>query len=72
MFSEQSDDRMDDKSLYERALLEFDAGEADQGLMAKALVKVNGDETKIKVAYIKLRVAQLKGDPISKLIAWFF
>ena len=58
--------------MYERALLEFDAGEADQGLMAKAFVKANGDETKIKVAYIKLRVAQLKGDPISKMLAWLF
>ncbi len=58
---------MGDESFYELALLEYDAEEADKALLAKAFVKANGDEGKVKIEYIKLRVAQLKGGPMTRL-----
>ena len=45
---------------YADAEEEADNGTYDKGLWSQALVKAGGDESKRKIMYIQLRVAQLK------------
>jgi hypothetical protein len=45
--------------LYETAAKEIENGKASTGLMAKAFSDSEGDETKAKARYVKLRVDQL-------------
>ena len=62
---------MTDEHYYEVALLEFDAGRADSALLAKAYVLAGGIDDKVKIEYIRLRVAQLKGGEGSPLLEWY-
>ncbi|MGY0613440.1 hypothetical protein ACW7G5_14585 [Luteimonas sp. A501] len=50
---------MNTDQFYEIALDEYESNRADRALVARALVRANGDEAKVKVEYIKLRVSQL-------------
>ena len=56
---------METEGLYARALGEFESGQADRELAARALVKADGDEAKVKVEYVKLRVAQLQAGSLT-------
>ncbi len=49
---------MDDTDFYKQASEEFDSNR-DEALYIKAQTTVNGDESKVRFAYIKLRVEQL-------------
>lgn len=60
---------MGDENFYQIALKEFDSGNADEGLLAKAWVHANGDESQQKVEYVKLRVTQLKTISIKRAAA---
>ena len=50
----------DESELYAMAEKEVDEGVINQGLWSQALVKADGDESKRKIEYMKLRVKQLK------------
>lgn len=52
---------MTDEHFYAAALREYESGNSDEGLRAKALVAAGGVDERTKVEYIKLRVDQLKG-----------
>lgn len=58
---------MSNERFYEIALQEFENGGADAGLLAKAFVKSNGDESRKKIEYIKLRVTQLENEKIGNV-----
>lgn len=60
---------MGDEDFYQAALQELDSGNADEGLLAKAWVKADGDESLKKVEYVKLRVSQLKATRIKRTAA---
>ena len=66
---------MSDEALYEIAMQEYNSSTADAALRSKAYVVAEGVESKIKLEYIKLRVAQLKRqnhqEPASGLLVWF-
>jgi hypothetical protein len=47
--------------LYEVAAQELQEGEERPGLMAKAFAEVEGDESKARALYLKMRVVQLQG-----------
>lgn len=57
---------MGDEDFYQTALQEFDSGNADEGLLAKAWVNANGEESRKKIEYIKLRVSQLKSARVKR------
>ena len=50
---------MADEDFYACALTEFEEG-PDKGFLARAIVRARGDETRVKPAYIELRVAQMR------------
>ena len=50
----------DDSGYYAIAEQEIIDGEMDKGLWSQALVAAEGDESKRKIEYMKLRVKQLK------------
>ena len=50
---------MADEQFYAQAFDEFERT-PDKGILAKALVRANGDQAKLKSEYIKIRVAALK------------
>jgi hypothetical protein len=60
-----------DESFFEIAQSEFDSGQADSALKAKAYVMASGDESRVKLEYMKLRVAQLKVGNGSSLADWY-
>lgn len=63
---------MNDEIFYATALQEYESGNADAGMKAKAYVAAEGVEEKIKLEYIKLRVRQLRGgDSAGSLRAWY-
>lgn len=51
---------MTDEIFYAAALHEYESGNIDPGLKAKAYVAADGVKDRIKVEYLKLRVKQLK------------
>ena len=53
---------MEAKSHYSQALLEFESGDVDKELVAHAYVNADGNESRVKVEYMKLRVAQLSAE----------
>lgn len=50
----------DDDSLYARVADEVDGSERDRGLWTRLYVEHDGDETKVRVAYIRERVRALR------------
>lgn len=60
---------MGDEDFYQAALQEYDSGNADEGLLAKAWVNANGEDSRKKVEYVKLRVSQLKAARIKRTAA---
>ncbi|MDP7010709.1 MAG: hypothetical protein QF685_04960 [Verrucomicrobiota bacterium] len=55
------DDPQEEK-LYALAAAELERGDRDEGLWAKCFVECDGEETKAKVRYIKVRVSRLKDE----------
>ena len=55
------DDPQEEK-LYALAAAELEGGDRDEGLWAKCFVECDGEETKTKVRYIKVRVSRLKDE----------
>ena len=51
---------VDENSLWEIAVDEFDGVSRKKGLWAKCFAEVDGDENKAKANYLKVRVAELK------------
>jgi hypothetical protein len=51
---------MEDDMYYKRALTEYDSGNTDESLLAKAYILAEGDLTKQKFEYVTLRVGQYK------------
>ena len=63
---------MADEEAYAQALRELETEETDPTSMAKAIVAANGDDTRLKAQYIKLRVAQLnRHEPPGSLDSWY-
>ena len=63
---------MTDEAAYAQALRELEGEETDPAAMAKAIVAANGDDTKLKAQYIKLRVAQLnRHESPGSLDSWY-
>ena len=50
---------MEDERYYDMVLEELKRGEKREGLWLKALTVADGDQTKAKTEYVRLRVAQL-------------
>jgi hypothetical protein len=63
--------RVGDETHYQVAAEEYDNGQADKGLMAKAYVAADGAENRIKIEYMKLRVGQLKGGRTASIHTWY-
>lgn len=57
---------MDDSDLYQEASDEFDS-QRDEALYTKALTLCDGDESKARFEYIRLRVQQIKGERQSSI-----
>ena len=55
-------DRLIDEELHELAVQEIQNGHKRDGLWAKALVEAGPDETKAKIAYLRLLVQRLKDE----------
>lgn len=53
-------DEITDDRFYAVAEEEVDQGKYDRGLWSKALIIANGDESRRKIEYMKLRVSQLQ------------
>ena len=53
---------MSDENLYHQAAEELRSGTANPALEAKAFAKAEGDDRKVRAAYIELRVLQLKSE----------
>lgn len=51
---------LNDEDLWEKALDEYESQERRKGLWAKLFAEYDGDDSKIKVQYLKVRVIQLK------------
>lgn len=51
---------MSDEDLFLKASKEFDLGERNEAIWAKAVVLSRGDETEAKYRYIELKVESLK------------
>lgn len=63
---------MGDEKHYATATEEFDGGQADAALKAKAYVQADGKDHRVKLEYIKLRVAQLsKQNGSNSLEHWY-
>lgn len=58
----QTNIEIDDDLFYETVANEIDTGKVNKGLWTKLYSQCNGDETQVKVQYIKQRVAQLAED----------
>lgn len=54
--------RMQDEALHEEAYLEIQSGQRRHGLWAKAILDSGGDETKAKIAYLRLLVSALRDE----------
>jgi hypothetical protein len=54
-----------EKSYYKQAWLELEEGNKDEGIWAMAFVGSEGDETKTRLSYLTLRVADLLGEQSS-------
>jgi hypothetical protein len=50
---------LDDEQSWAAALSEYESGNRRDGLYAKLYAKLDGDESKIKVAYMKTRVVEM-------------
>ena len=53
------EERLDEEKLYEFVINELKSGERREGLWTKAMVLTSGDENKIRLEYIKLRIQSL-------------
>jgi len=53
---------VNDIDFWEMALDEFDGDERKKGLWAKLYAENDGDESKIKASYLKIRVKEIKND----------
>jgi hypothetical protein len=51
-----------EEELYALAVKELSSSTANQGIMAKAIVKANGDDKKVSAYYIELRVEALQAE----------
>lgn len=60
---------IEEESLWEKALNEYDSPERKKGVWAKLYADFEGDEVKIKTAYLKTRVQQLKDESLRAIIA---
>ena len=60
----QAFDRLNEETVFAEVYREVEAGNIREGLRAQALVKSDGDSTKAKIEYMKLRVQSLKDELI--------
>ena len=60
----QAFDRLNEEAVFAEVYKEVEAGDIREGLWAQALVKSDGDSTKAKIEYMKLRVQSLKDELI--------
>ena len=60
----QAFDRLNEETVFAEVYREVEAGNIREGLWAQALVKSDGDSTKAKIEYMKLRVQSLKDELI--------
>jgi hypothetical protein len=58
--------RGDDEQLYEIAAQELEANAPRRGLFAQAYAEAMGDEARTMALYLKLRVAQLRAEQMSR------
>lgn len=57
---EQKDSQFNENEIYEQISNELDAGTHQKGLWTKAIAEAEGNESKVKAIYIKLRFNQIK------------
>lgn len=55
-----SSNRLEDNNPYEVAYVEFEKGQINKGIWARALAEADGDENVAKARYLKLRVQQIR------------
>ena len=60
----QAFDRLNEEAVFAEVYKEVEAGTIREGLWAQAIVKSDGDSTKAKIEYMKLRVQSMKDELI--------
>ena len=53
---------IDEEAIYEQIANEVDSGNVRKGLWTKLWAEADGDDAKVKLAYIRIRVAQIASD----------
>lgn len=55
-------DRLQDEAIHAAAMEEINSGRRRDGLWTKAIIESNGEESRTKIAYLRLLVTAIRDD----------